>query len=385
MTKPDVDVLLVEDNPADALLLSDVFTDLPGTSFTVTRAERLKDALALLATTRFDIVLLDLGLPDSQGVETFNRLHTQAKGVPIVVLTALDDEQVAIAALQEGADDYLVKRQIEPQLLGRSIRYAIERSRQQRILNAQLEQLVEQRTAELRAAMAELETFSYSVSHDLRAPLRQIDGFAHILTATSGHLLDETAAQCVQQIIDASTRMNQVIDALIELARLARAELTRQPVDLSQLAAAAAARLTAADPQREAKFSIENQIVADCDPALLEIVMDNLLGNAWKYTARTESATIEFGADSTAPGQRVFFVRDNGAGFSMDSAAKLFQPFQRLHSDREFPGTGIGLATVQRIIQRHNGQIWAQAIPSQGATFYFTLTAGADAAAAPAH
>jgi light-regulated signal transduction histidine kinase (bacteriophytochrome) len=239
-------------------------------------------------------------------------------------------------------------------------------------LNRSLEKKVLERTAELAAVNTELESFSYSVSHDLRAPLRAIDGFSQALTEDCAGQLDEAGKTHLQRIRAAAGRMADLIDALLSLGRLARAELRRQQVDLSALAQSIADELRGREPQREAEFVIENGLHVLGDARLLRAVMENLLGNAWKFTAKRPRARIEFGARQEN-GDTVYFVRDDGAGFNMAYAGKLFGTFQRLHGMTEFAGNGIGLATVQRIIHQHGGRVWAEGAELQGATFYFTV------------
>ncbi len=258
---------------------------------------------------------------------------------------------------------------------------AIENARLFAALEAERNSLarrVRERTAALEAANKELEAFSYSVSHDLRAPLRALNGFSQALLSQYGPQLDAQGRHYLERIQASAQRMGDLIDDLLTLSRITRREMTRQPVDLSALAREIAAELQAREPQRQAEFNIADGLTTEGDPHLLRIALENLLGNAWKFTGKREQTFIEFGkiergraGDSLSP--HTFFVRDNGAGFDMAYAGKLFAPFQRLHGLEEFPGTGIGLATVQRIVARHGGRVWAEAAVEQGATFYFTL------------
>jgi protein-histidine pros-kinase len=224
----------------------------------------------------------------------------------------------------------------------------------------------------LTLANRELEAFSYSVAHDLRAPLRGMNGFAQILLDTYKDKLDADGQDWLNEIILNATKMGALIDALLALARVTRTELKPESVDLSAVARAAAADLAEGDPKRSVDVVIEDGLEAELDPQLARVIADNLIGNAWKFTGNSTSARIEFGTAETN-GLRCFFVRDNGAGFDMDFASKLFAPFQRLHPVAEFPGTGVGLATVQRIVHRHGGRIWAEGSVNGGATFSFTV------------
>jgi len=241
-----------------------------------------------------------------------------------------------------------------------------------RRINSELEQRVEQRTHELRVAIDELESFSYSVSHDLRAPLRAIEGFSSLLEKEYAAVLDERARDYFKRVRGGAARMACLIDDLLKLSRISRQELHRGPVDLSALAREAAEELQAAEPGRRVEWVIAPDISANGDPGLLRIALQNLIGNAWKYSSKSENARIEFGIGESG-GRPAYFVRDNGAGFDMAYADKLFGAFQRLHSPGEFPGSGIGLATVKRIIHRHGREISAEGKPGDGATFYFTL------------
>jgi PAS domain S-box-containing protein len=240
--------------------------------------------------------------------------------------------------------------------------------------NRELERRVVERTAEIEAANRELQAFSSSVSHDLRTPLRAVDGFAAVLLEDHAAELSPPARQYLERIRAASRRMGELIDELLTLSRVAQTALNREPVDLSQLARAIAAELQQAQPRREVTVEVADGLIADADPALMRVVLENLLGNAWKYTGRHPQARIAFDR-VVQGGAPVFLIRDDGAGFDMSAANRLFEPFQRLHDPAEFDGTGIGLATVQRIIRRHGGRVWAEGALEAGATFYFTLCA----------
>jgi PAS domain S-box-containing protein len=236
----------------------------------------------------------------------------------------------------------------------------------------QAERVLQQRTADLEAANKELEAFCYSVSHDLRAPLRSIDGFSQILLEDYASKLDPTARDYLQRVCACSQYMGRLIDDLLTLSRITRAELNRQPVDLSRLARQVADELQEAQPARVVDWKIATGLNVQGDAHLLRVALVNLLGNAWKFTAKRAAATIEMGSCATDE-KRLYFVRDNGAGFDMAYVDKLFGAFQRLHSVQEFEGIGIGLATVQRIIRRHGGRVWAEGAVDAGATFFFTL------------
>lgn len=240
-------------------------------------------------------------------------------------------------------------------------------------LNQELESRVRMRTAELEASTRELEAFSYSVSHDLRAPLRAIDGFARILEDDLADRLDDTTRNHLDRIRKAAERMANLIDALIALATLTRQPLRKESFDLSEIATLIIDELRAENPDRNVEVEITEGLVVTADRVLMHAMLENLLRNAWKFSSRQPVARIAFRAELDG-NRRVYCVEDNGAGFDMQYAGKLFRPFQRLHNSHDFPGTGIGLATVQRIVQRHEGAIWAESSPNGGTKFYFTLS-----------
>ncbi|MCB1614410.1 MAG: GHKL domain-containing protein, partial [Pseudomonadales bacterium] len=239
-------------------------------------------------------------------------------------------------------------------------------------VNENLESVVESRTAELKLTNKELEAFTYSVSHDLRSPLRSIDGFSAALLEDCGSQLDQNGLDYLTRMRAASQRMGKLIDSLLYLSRVSRQDMVFKAVDLSEIALEIGDGLKVVHPNRDVQLVVPDCVMAYGDRDLLYIVLDNLLRNAWKYTSKKVHALIELGSREQR-GETVFFVRDNGAGFDMKYADKLFGPFQRLHRSEEFEGLGIGLATVARIVHRHGGEIWAEGKVDEGAVFYFTL------------
>jgi light-regulated signal transduction histidine kinase (bacteriophytochrome) len=308
------------------------------------------------------------------------------------MLTSLDDRDAMIQGLSAGADDY-VSKSSEFDILKARVRAQIRRKQfedenrnvRDELLRKELEatevraarDLAQARAGlvdELQRANGELESFSYSVSHDLRAPLRSIDGFSLALLEDYAGALDDKGRSYLTRVRAAAQRMAELIDDLLELSRVSRTELTRDRAKISDIAKDVADELRRKEPERDVTFAIREGLVVDADTRLLRIVLDNLIGNAWKFTSKTLQARIEFDVE-VRNGESTYFVRDNGAGFNMTYAAKLFGPFQRLHVDTDFPGTGIGLATVRRIVDRHGGRVWAEGAVGQGATVFFTVPA----------
>jgi light-regulated signal transduction histidine kinase (bacteriophytochrome) len=237
-------------------------------------------------------------------------------------------------------------------------------------LNQSLELRVQQRTSELETMNKELEAFSYSVSHDLRAPLRTIDGFSLALEEDYADVVGPEGKDYIQRVRTGVQRMGSLIDALLQLSRITRADLERESVDLTALAQSVASQLTEQNTAQKINFTIQSDLTAQADPKLLRVALENLLGNAVKFSSKKSESRVEFGWDPT---QTAWFVRDNGAGFDIHYKDKLFNAFNRLHGDKDFKGSGIGLATVARVVRRHHGRIWADAKEGEGATFWFTL------------
>ncbi|MGH8178667.1 MAG: sensor histidine kinase [Steroidobacter sp.] len=372
-------ILVVEDERIVALDLAATLRRLGyGVEGPVDTGER---AVESALHTHPDLVLMDIRLRGAMdGITAAARIGEETDA-PIVFLTAHSDNETLNRAKDASPYSYLIKpfRQddlrcaIEVTLHRREVELKLrEREREVERLNAELERRVIERTSELEAANRELEAFSYSVAHDLRAPLRGIDGFTQLVLERHMSDLGEESRNHLQRVRAAAQRMSKLIDDLLELARVVRSDFVREDVDLSLIAAEVDAELRSADPQRRVEFICQPGLSARVDPTLLRVALDNLLSNAWKFTARVEQARIEFGGRREND-ELICFVRDNGVGFDMRNAGQLFGVFQRLHHVSDFPGNGIGLAIVQRAVHRHGGRIWAEAQPGAGATFSFSI------------
>jgi two-component system, NtrC family, sensor kinase len=381
-------ILAVDDSETH---LQELAAALRADGYEVVLARSGEEALQLLAVQPVDCVLLDLLMPGIGGRETCRRVKNAPgiRDIPIVMLTAVEDREAMIQGLGAGADDYiakssdfeLVRARVLAQIRRKQFEAETRRIREQ-LLRAELEavearaarEMAEERAklvAELEAKNEELESFSYSVAHDLRAPLRSIDGFGLALLEDYADKLDDNGRQYLAYVRESAQQMSQLIDDMLALSQVTRSEFERAEVDLSRIARTVGAELKRTAPQRQIDFIVADGLIGQGDARLMTIAFENLLSNAWKYSTQRERARIEVGALDGEP--RTFFVRDNGAGFDMAYASKLFGMFQRLHPKTEFEGTGIGLATVQRVIRRHGGRIWADAAVGQGATFFFTL------------
>ena len=390
-------VLAVDDS---ATFLSELAAGLAAEGYRVQTATDGEAALAALRAGPVDCILLDRLMPGLSGTETCRRIKQDPawRRVPLIMLTALEERAAMLEGIEAGADDYVAKsadfdvlrarlraqlrrkrfedehRRVREELVRKEgeTRAARERGDAHATLLGELQgknaQLAQQ-AVEMAALNRELATFAYSVSHDLRQPLRALDGFSRVLLERHAAALDDVGRGYLERLQAAARRMGALIDGLLRLSRVTRAEIARGPVALDLLARDVVAQLRAGAPERAVEVAIAPGLTAHADRPLAASLLENLLGNAWKFTAGRQPAQIAVGA---AP-DGAWFVRDNGVGFDMAYADKLFGPFQRLHSPREFEGTGIGLATAQRIVHRHGGRIWAESAVGAGATFYFTL------------
>lgn len=354
-TGPTHTVLAVDDIPANLELLTSMLDE---EGYHVLAARNGAEALSVALQAEPDLILLDVNLPDLDGYEVCRRLKQEPRlsEVPVLFVSAMRDPSDKLQAFAAGGVDYVTKPFHLDEVRARiSTQIALRTTR-----------------LELQRANQELEAFSYSVSHDLRAPLRSIDGFSQALMEDCGPALDESGHRYLRFIRDAAQQMNQMIGDMLMLARASKQDLHRELVDISQLARELAVRLTEVDGDRRIDWRIQEGMTAECSRPLTAVVLQNLLGNAVKFTAKKSAACIEV-ATTHQRGRTAFLIRDNGAGFDMIYAHRLFGLFQRLHGSHEFEGTGVGLATVHRIVRRHGGQVWAEGEIDRGATFYFTL------------
>ena len=386
----ELNLLLIEDNEGDERLIRELLGEQKLIRFNIEMASSLKESEKKITENQFDIILLDLGLPDSSGLETLIKLITLFPGLAtIIILTGLNDTEISLKAVNNGAQDYIIKGQVDSEKLLKSIIYSFERSRltielKEQIearklaekeilkLNSELEDRIHSRTAQLETVNMELEAFSHSVSHDLRAPLRHINGFAEILKEEFSDQLPEKARSYLNTIEDAAKKMNRLIDDLLNLSRTNRTELKKSTIKMKQVLDDAISEVRPLLENRTVDFKISELPEVIGDYNLLRMVWINLLDNAIKYTRPRKKAVIQIDCKKEKK-EYIFCIRDNGVGFDMQYADKLFGVFQRLHAVDEFEGNGIGLSNVRRIISRHYGRTWAEAEVEKGAAFYFSL------------
>jgi len=382
-------ILAVDDSPTH---LAGVAATLRDEGYDVVLARSGEEALDLLAVQSVDCILLDLQMPGLGGRETCQRIKSApiVRDIPLIMLTALDNRSAMLDGLGAGADDYIQKSG-EFEVLKARVRAQIRRKHfedenrriREELLHERLEaaqaraarnlaetraQLVE----ELERKNRELEAFSYSVAHDLRGPLRSIDGLSYLLLEQYADKLDVKGGDYLQRVRVSAKRMGELIDDLLELSRVSGVELRRHPVDVAKLARAVVNDLRHRDPERHVDVHVQGDMTVMGDPGLLKIMLENLIGNAWKFSGKTGNPKIECDVGDSPHG-KTFIVRDNGVGFDMAYGDKLFGVFQRLHAQEDFPGTGIGLATVHRIVERHGGKVWAESRVGEGACFYVAL------------
>jgi signal transduction histidine kinase len=364
---PPSSLLIVDDEVAHMKALCDT---LQGHGYKIAGFSAPAAALAEIQAGRFDVLLTDLMMPEMDGIALLAAARLKDPQLAGIIMTGEGTIATAVEAMKSGAMDYILK----PFKL-RAVLPVLERAlsvRRLRLENAALERRVRERTAELEIANHELEAFSYSVSHDLRAPLRHIDGFTNILMEKHAAAMPPDAQRLLGVVISEARQMDRLIDDLLRFSRLGQQSLTKESIPLAAMFREVLDELQTEHAGRKVEIRLGE--LPDCrgDRSLLRQVVVNLLSNAFKFTRQRENALVEIGG-RLQDQERVYFVRDNGAGFEMQFARRLFGVFQRLHRAEEYEGTGVGLSIVQRIIVRHGGRIWAEAALDQGATFYFTL------------
>jgi two-component system sensor histidine kinase/response regulator len=405
------EILIVEDSPTQAEKLSYL---LEKHGYRVSVAANGREALDTMDSRKPSLIISDIVMPEMDGYELCRRIKSDEnrRRIPVILLTTLSDPCDVIKGLECGADNFITKPIDEEYLLSRIMDMRVEQSRREyitsseglplrfggrdfvvkadcrQILNlllstyetatrknlelSQARDELNDLNIQLKDAYRELETFSFTVSHDLRSPLNVISLYAQELKGLCEDFGDSRFNDNLQVILEQVDRMDQLITTLLGFSQISRGDLRLAIINLSEMAREIAAQLAMKEPERSVRFNIAESITVVGDARLMRVAIENLLGNAWKYTGRKQDATIEFGMEEKEE-KTVCFVRDNGAGFNMDLAERLFKPFKRLHDREEFDGNGIGLATVQRIIHRHGGEVWAEGEAGKGAVFYFTL------------
>jgi len=369
-----VSILIVDDDSTKRFALKTILAPL---GEDVVEASSGADALRQLLRQEFAVLLLDVRMPMMDGFETAQLIRQRPRSelTPIIFVTALDRAETDMGRGYDlGAVDF-VFAPVVPAILRAKVAVFVELYRAQQELRryrSQLEMLVEERTTALTAVNRELEAFSYSVSNDLRAPLLAFDGLSQALLEDYGGRLDKKAKDYLVRMRRASQRMTTVFDGLQSLFRLTSGEIHREELDITKLAREIADEVRAENPERKVKVHVAEGMTASGDKRLLRILVSNLINNSWKFTGLEAEPKIEVGRE-IVDGESRLFVRDNGVGFDMIYAHRLFGAFQRLHSQSDFPGAGIGLATARRIVNRHGGRIWAEGAAGEGATFYFVI------------
>ena len=377
MSKECFKILLIEGNPAEARQIQELLSNetVTGDKFDLECVDRLGPGLVRLSGGDIDAVLLDLSLPDSYGREALDRIRALAPDTAMIVLNDLGEKALTLKMINEGAQDSVCKTEANAFVLSQAIRYAVERKGVEKKilkLHDEFERRVQAHKVEVEAATKDLDCFSDAVSHDLRNSLQGIICFSEILLQDYTTQIPAEAQRLLRLVCESAQEMGRLLEGLVNLFRLGREPVTKQEVKLAGLVQEVLDDCRLESGGRTVEVRIGS--LPDCtgDPALLKRVFMNLLSNAFKFTRGREKPVIEIDC-RVQQGEPVYFVRDNGAGFDMAYASNLFGVCQRLHPSSEFEGTGIGLCTVQRIIQRHGGRIWADARVDKGATFYFTL------------
>jgi two-component system, sensor histidine kinase and response regulator len=373
-SKTKVNILVVDDDATKRFALRTILGPLDEN---IIEASSGADALRQLLRNEFAVVLLDVRMPIMDGFETAQLIRQRPRSelTPLIFVTALDQAETDMGrGYNLGAVDF-VFAPVVPAIMRAKVTVFVELYRAQQELRryrTQLETLVEERTIALTAINRELEAFSYSVSHDLRGPLVAFDALSKAMLEKYGGELDATATANLEKMREASARMTSVFEGLQMLFRLTSGEIRREELDVSAMARKIADEMSSADPESSTQVEVTPDIVASGDRRLVQVLLTNLINNAWKFSRTKPSPQIWVGRE-VVDGESRIFVRDNGVGFDMIDSHRLFGAFQRLHSQSEFPGAGIGLATARRIVNRHGGRIWAEGAVGEGATFYFVL------------
>jgi len=373
-SRPPTSILIVDDDPSKAVALRSVLDPL---GENIVEARSGADALRHLLKQDFAVILLDVRMPIMDGFETAEliRQRPASELTPIIFVTALDQAQTDMGRGYElGAVDFVFSP-IVPAILRAKVQVFVELYKAQHELRRyrdQLQALVQERTAALTAINRELEGFAYLVSHDLKAPLVTLDTLTRSLADSEGEHVDEATRAQLVRLRQASQQLETLFEGMQTLFELTRGEIRRQPVDVTKIALDAIEELRSAEPGREVEVEVAEGLRADGDANLVRILVRNLISNAWKFTRNEQRAKISIGSETLGDEARIF-VRDNGVGFDMIYAHKLFGAFQRLHSQSEFTGEGIGLAAAQRIVNRHGGRIWAEGVVGEGAAFFFVI------------
>ena len=374
VSKVKVNILVVDDDATKRFALRTILGPLDEN---IVEASSGADALRQLLRNEFAVVLLDVRMPIMDGFETAQLIRQRPRSelMPLIFVTALDQAETDMGrGYNLGAVDF-VFAPVVPAIMRAKVTVFVELYRAQQELRryrTQLETLVEERTIALTAINRELEAFSYSVSHDLRAPLIAFDGMSKAMLEKYGGQLDANASETLEKMREASSRMTSVFDGLQMLFRLTSGEIRREELDITEMATRIAADVRDADPESPTEVEIVPGVTVSGDRRLVQILLGNLINNAWKFSHTKPSPKITVGREMI-DGESRIFVRDNGVGFDMIDSHRLFGAFQRLHSQSEFPGAGIGLATARRIVNRHGGRIWAEGAVGEGATVYFVL------------
>jgi signal transduction histidine kinase len=366
-----VDILLVDDKPENLAVLESI---LDGPEYRLTKAQSAQEALMALINVDFALIVLDIRMPNTSGLELAQMIkgRKRTQDTPIIFLTAHQSEEDQIlSGYSAGGVDYLTKP-VNPNILKSKVAIFCDLYRKTKALN-EANRILNRRNAELVAANEELEAFSYTVSHDLRAPLRHVSGYAEILREHAQSTLDDKGRRYVDLIQESAGRLGDLIDRFLAFARMGRADVHISSVDMNELVRKVCNDFQTETAGRSIEWQVKNLPCVQADAEMMRQVWFNLISNAIKYTRPRNPARIEISCDASPPGEFIFFVRDNGVGFSMQYAKKLFGVFQRLHRESEFEGTGIGLANVRRIISRHGGRTMAEGTVNGGATISFTL------------